>query len=83
MELRPLIAYEDDPRDCEVHHPFGAYCQGFDAFEAGYPANLCPYVDDGSRCRDWWLDGWRDAWSQEACVVTLDAAGDFDAALAA
>lgn len=53
----PLIAYIDDAANDQVHQPYTAYCQGFDAREQEIPRSLNPYAD-GTREQDWWFEGY-------------------------
>lgn len=52
-EHDPLIALEDDGD--EIHQPYVAFNQGWDAGEQGTPESLNPYPD--GREHDWWLMG--------------------------
>jgi hypothetical protein len=52
----PLVAYEDDPETDEVHQPYTAFNQGYEAGEAGIEVSLNPYPE-GTREWRWWEDG--------------------------
>lgn len=52
MDDDPLIRLEDDPMTDEVHHPYTAFNQGFDAGLQGIPISLNPY-QDGEWKSDW------------------------------
>ncbi len=60
MALGPLIAYDDDPVNNTIHHPYTAFNQGWDAADTGFMLAENPY-DVGRR--EWrnWLQGWLDA----------------------
>lgn len=53
----PLIAYEDDHVTDEVHQPYTAFNQGFDAGEQAIPISLNPYPE-GTTEHAWWGSGW-------------------------
>jgi hypothetical protein len=55
IEHDPLIAFEDDGG--ELHQPYLAFNQGFDAAEQGTPASLNPY-DESTREHAWWAMGY-------------------------
>lgn len=82
MYLHPLVAYEDDPPGVEVHHPYGAFNQGWDAYEAGYALRLCPYPET-CRWRAAWRQGWVEAWAEANGVWLPARTLDFATALAA
>ena len=58
--LNPIIAYDDDPKTDRVHHPYSAFNQGYDAFEAGYGKERNPYTAN-ERLAANWLEGWEHA----------------------
>lgn len=64
MDLDPLVAYADDPVTDEVHHPYAAFNQGWDAHEASWPIKMNPY-DDGTTEARWWTMGWTEADDQD------------------
>lgn len=64
MYLNPIIAYEDDPNNDDIHQPHTAYNQGYEAFDSGYSESFNPY-DHGTREFDKWLEGHRDAGDHE------------------
>lgn len=57
--IDPLIAFEDDPETDEIHQPFTAWNQGYEASEQDIPVSLNPY-HEGSREYEWWEWGWED-----------------------
>jgi len=56
--LDPLTAYPDDPTKNEVHQPYTAFNQGFDAYDAGFCIDQNPYT---GRLAGWWGDGYAKA----------------------
>lgn len=56
----PLARLVDDPVGNTVHHPYSAYCQGWDAREEGHAIQRNPY-DSDTRESDWWAMGWTEA----------------------
>lgn len=51
-EPSPIEALEDGG---EVHHPYTAFNQGYEAFDRGYPLSCNPYED---KLEWWWRYGW-------------------------
>lgn len=49
----PLMRLEDDFESDEVHHPYSAMIQGFDAAEQGIPQSLNPYEEDTREYHSW------------------------------
>jgi ribosome modulation factor len=52
-----------DSGGTDVHHPYAAFNQGFDAFDRGYPVECNPYTED--RESRWWVMGWEEAKAQD------------------
>lgn len=65
--LDPLIAYDDDFENDPptVHHPYSAFCQGWDAAEQGLLISLNPYPDDSREARSW-EEGHRECLAESA-----------------
>jgi hypothetical protein len=57
MNRECLEKLADDPETDAVHHPYTAWCQGYDAAEFGFVRQLNPY-EDKTRERFWWYLGW-------------------------
>ncbi|BDI33359.1 hypothetical protein CCAX7_54100 [Capsulimonas corticalis] len=55
--LDPLTAYADNPAQDDIHHPYTAYNQGYDAGEKRLGADKNPYQD--GKERSFWFDGYR------------------------
>jgi ribosome modulation factor len=47
----------------DVHHPYTAFNQGFEAFDSGFPKECNPYDDDSLKA--WWDTGWDEAKEQD------------------
>lgn len=65
QSLIPTKQYHDRG-DNDVHHPYTAYNQGYDAALIGFSLDSNPYkpfesYGGGGNCRAWWTEGWRDA----------------------
>lgn len=56
--IHPSIVAVKDTGDEKVHHPYTAYNQGHEAFEAGYPVEANPYSGKDKWLADWWEAGW-------------------------
>jgi len=56
MSHDPLIAFEDDATDPEIHQPYTAFNQGHESGEDETPISLNPYPD-GSKEFIWWNMG--------------------------
>lgn len=61
----PMMRLEDDGQSDDVHHPYTAFNQGYDAADQGLPESLNPYQDDPREFL-WWGWGYDERQEQRA-----------------